>query len=172
MKRPGMLHTTRWLAILLLTAVAAASALLFAAPAHAAGDTLALSLTNGASFTYGGTAPNFTAVVTFETKPTANYGWLVYVTIEGGETFGSVNQPSKSADGMTLTFTGLRPNNPVAVGQRSATARFLNPGTGVTVYSAPSVSPSSGRPPILSAPSAPTAAVRRCWALAGRLTST
>lgn len=137
MKRPGMLHTTRWLAILLLTAVAAASALLFAAPAHAAGDTLALSLTNGASFTYGGTAPNFTAVVTFETKPTANYGWLVYVTIEGGETFGSVNQPSKSADGMTLTFTGLRPNNPVAVGQRSATARFLNPGTGVTVYSAP-----------------------------------
>jgi hypothetical protein len=140
MKRPGMLRTGRWLAILLLTAataVAAASALLFAAPAHAAGDTLALTLTNGANFTYGGTAPNFTAVVTFETKPTANYGWLVYVTIEGGETFGSVNQPSKSADGMTLTFAGLRPNNLVAVGQRNATARFLNPGTGVTVYSAP-----------------------------------
>jgi hypothetical protein len=92
MKRLWAPHTARWLAVLLLTAMTAVTlsgALLFATSgsALAAGDTLSLSITNGTSFTYGGTAPTFSAVVTFGVKPTTSPAWKVTVQIAGGECF-------------------------------------------------------------------------------------
>lgn len=134
MRHLWMIRIGRWLAILLLTL---ASALLLAAPARADGDTVTLSTANGTSFTYAGTQPSFTAVVTFGTKPTANYFWMVKIDLEDGESFSSVNGPTPSPDGMTLTFTRIIPPSPIAAGQHAATATFNNPGTGTAVTSAP-----------------------------------
>ena len=144
MKPPRMIPVARLgcigrtLAILLLLAVTAVGALLFAAPAPvlAAGDTVALSLTNAANLKYG-VAPNFTAVVTFETKPTTSHSWSVKVTIAGGESFSNTSQPAQSTDGMTLTFTGLKPANSVPAGAHTATAQFTNPETSATATSDP-----------------------------------
>jgi hypothetical protein len=123
----------------IVTAVVVASELLIVAPAPAlaAGDTVTLSLVNGPTFTYGGTAPNFTAVVTFGTKPTANYGWTIAVKLDTGQTFGSGSGPTPSQDGMTLTFTRIIAYAPVDAGQRTAIASFYNIGTGETAYSSP-----------------------------------
>ena len=142
MKRSGKIPVARWLAVFLLataTALAAVGALLVAAPspALAAGDTVALSLTNGTTFTYGSAGPNFTAVVTFGTKPAANYGWTIAVKLDTGQTLTSGNGPTPSPDGMTLTFTRIIAYDPVTAGQRTAIASFTNPGTGETAYSPP-----------------------------------
>ena len=140
MKRLWAPPTARWLAVLLLTAMTAATlsgALLFATSgsALAAGDTLSLAITNGTSFTYGGTAPTFTAVVSFGVKPTTSPAWKVTVQIAGGESFANTKSPTVSADGMSLTFTGLHPASPVPAGAHSATAQFINPETSTTVSS-------------------------------------
>ena len=137
MRHPWMRRSIRigcGLAILLLTIT---GALFFAVPApaaHAAGDTLALSITNGANLTYG-VAPTFTAIVTLGTKPTSSHTWQVKVTIAGGASFSNTNQPAQSADGLTLTFTGLHPANAVPAGAHSATAQFTNPETSETITS-------------------------------------
>lgn len=124
----------RLLAILMLAMV---SALLLAAPVRADGDTVALSITNGTTFTYGGTQPMFTAVVTFGTKPTANYYWSVNVKLDDGENFNSTGAISFSQDGMTLTFSRITPPTPIAAGQHTAIVSFSDQGTGTTVYSSP-----------------------------------
>ena len=124
------------LAIVLLSAV---SALFVAAPAPvlAAGDTVTLSLTNGTTFTYGGAAPKFTAVVTLGAPPTTSHTWQVKVTIAGGATLTNASPPTQSSDGLTLTVAGLQPANPVGAGTHTATAEFTNPETSATVTSAP-----------------------------------
>ncbi len=133
-----MRHSGRWLALLLLAlAPVAVGAVLFATPARADGDTVALSITNGTSFTYGGTQPLFTAVVTFGTKPTANYAWSVNVKLEDGENFNSISVTSFSQDGMTLTFARISSPTLILAGQHTATASFYDQGTGTTVYSSP-----------------------------------
>ncbi len=124
----------RLLAIILLAMV---SALLLATPARADGDTVTLSIMNGTTFTYGETQPMFTAVVTFGTKPTANYYWSVNVKLEDGENFNSISATSFSQDGMTLTFARITPPTPIAAGQHSAAVSFSDQGTGTTVYSSP-----------------------------------
>lgn len=141
MKRPWTLHTARWLAVVLLAAASALSALLFVAPApraHAGGDALALTLTNGASFTYGGaTQPIFTAVVTLAQPMTGTYAFSVAVRIENGETISSPEGPTISPDGLTLTFTdiGARIGTPFTGGNHTATATFFDPETGATLTS-------------------------------------
>lgn len=141
MKRSWMLHAARWLAVFLLTAVTALSALLFAAPAplaHAAGDTLALTLTNGTSFTYGGpTQPIFTAVVTLAQPLSGTYAFSVAVRIENGEMISSPEGPTISPDGLTLTFTqiGARIGTPFTGGNHTAIATFFDPETSATLTS-------------------------------------
>lgn len=137
MRHPWMRRSIRigcGLAVLLLTITSALFFAISAPAAHAAGDTLALSITNGSNLTYG-VAPTFTAVVTFGTKPASSHTWQVKVTIAGGETFANSGAPTQSADGMTLTFTGLRPANSVSAGAHSATAQFTNPETSATATS-------------------------------------
>ena len=138
MKRSWMLHAACWLAVFLLTAAATLSALLCAAPAHAAGDTVALTLTNGTTFTYGGTPqPIFTAVVTLAQPLSGNYGMNVTVRLEDGETKSSPNSPTISPDGLTLTFTeiGARTGSPFTGGNHTAVATFFNPETSQTTSS-------------------------------------
>lgn len=141
MRRGWTRRAGRWLAALLLAVMSAlllAPAQTAAQAPHAGGDTVSLSLENGTSFTYGGTTvPTFTAVVTFGAKPTASYGWMIYVRLDNGAPEGSATRPTTSDDGMTLTFAHLKPSTTLAVGQHSATARFYNPGTGTTTESDP-----------------------------------
>lgn len=134
MRQRWTIRIGHWLAILLLAIV---SALLVAAPVRAAGDTLTLSLNNGTTFTYDGTAPSFTAVVTFGAKPTGNYPWMVTVRLDGGESTSNSNPPTYDQNALTLTFTRITFPTPIVVGQHTATASFFNPGTNTTVYSNP-----------------------------------
>jgi hypothetical protein len=134
MRHAWMNRIGRWLVILLL---ALAGTLTLIAPVRADGDTVTLSTTNGTSFTYGGTKPSFTVVVNLGAKLTGNYFLTAYISIDGGAAFGSINGGTQSPDGLTLTFTGIKPDNTVAVGQHSAVARFSNPETGITSYSGP-----------------------------------
>ena len=100
--------------------------------------TVVLSITNGTTFTYGSsTQPIFTAVVTYATKPAANYITQIAVKLETGETFGLATDPIPSPDGMTLTFSRLTPDPPAAVGQHTAIATFNNFGAGITGESNP-----------------------------------
>ena len=133
----------RWLAMLLLTM---ASALLLAVPAQAAArtpqvprsgsDTVTLSITNGTTFTYGGTQQLiFKAVVDFGTAPTANYFWGISVQIEDGEGISGSNSPDPSSNGLTLTFSHMTSIATIPVGRHFAVASFFNPGTKTTTYS-------------------------------------
>lgn len=142
MRRKWTSPIGRWLATLLLTMV---GALLLALPAraaahtpHAGADTVSLSIDNGTTFTFGETPqPTFTAVVTFGTKPTANYYWTVSVRLEDGATISGGSSPATSPDGMTLTFTRMTPSTTITVGQHTASASFSDPGMGTTVTSNP-----------------------------------
>jgi hypothetical protein len=133
-----MLHAARWLAVFLLAVMTTLSALLFTVSvplAHAAGDTVALTLTNGTIFTYGGpTQPIFTVVVTLAQPLSGTYAFSVAVRIENGETVSSGYGPTISPDGLTLTFTqiGARVGTPFTGGNHTATATFFNPETSVT----------------------------------------
>lgn len=128
----------RLLAILLLALV---SGLMLAAPARATGDTVAISITNGSSFTYGGPAPVFTVVVTLGTKLTANYFLTAYVDIDSRSnppSSASIDGGATSSDGLTVTFTGIRldtSSSPLLAGHHTAVAHFANPETKVTSYS-------------------------------------
>ncbi len=125
----------RLLAILLLAMV---SALLLVAPARADGVTVTLSTSNGTSFTYDGTQPLFTVVVTFATKPTINNCGQEYVHIDSGQDTAVGLGPSVSPDGLTWTFTQIRPVGTIPVGPHTAVATFLAPGAScTTVQSAP-----------------------------------
>lgn len=129
----------RWLATLLLAlAITLVSAPLMAPPAHATGDTLSLTINNGTTFIYSGSpAPSFTAVVTFGTKPSGNYTWVIKIRLDDGESFYNQYPGYPSPDGMTLTFNRITSPTPIHVGQRTATASFHNIATGITVYSNP-----------------------------------
>ncbi|HKW22865.1 MAG TPA: hypothetical protein VJO13_15880 [Ktedonobacterales bacterium] len=123
----------RLLAILLLAMV---SALLLATPVRADGVTVTLSTSNGTNFTYDGTQPLFTMVVTFTTKPTINNCGQEYVHIDSGQDTAVGLGPSVSPDGLTWTFTQIRPVGTIPVGPHTAVARFLAPGVScTTVYS-------------------------------------
>jgi len=128
-------RTGRLLAILLLAVV---SALLVVAPARADGVTVTLSTANGSSFTYNGTPPSFTVVVTFTTKPTINNCGGVTIQFDSGQSAGSSSNASVSPDGLTWTYTRISPPTALPAGQRSAVATFLAPGASCTsVQSAP-----------------------------------
>lgn len=135
MRQRWTIRIGRWLAILLLAVV---SALLVAAPVRADGVTVTLSTANGTSFTYGGTQPSFTVVVTFTTAPTVNNCGSVTIQLDSGQSFGSSSNASRSSDGLTWTFTRLTPPDVIPVGSRTAVATFYAPGAScTTVQSAP-----------------------------------
>jgi hypothetical protein len=136
-------RAARWLATPLLAlaitlAITLVSAPLMAPPAHATGDTVALSINNGTTFIYSGSpAPLFTAVVTFGTQPGGSYTWVVKIRLDDGEYFYNQYRGYQSPDGMTVTFSRITSPTPIHVGQRTATASFHNIVTGITVYSNP-----------------------------------
>lgn len=136
--------SARWLALLLvalfsaslLAAVPAQAAALAPRSPHAAADTVTLTMDNaGTNFTYAGSpVPTFTAVVTFGTKPTANYFWGLSGKLDSGQAFGS-NSPTTSPDGMTMTFAHMPVSAPIPTGQHTAIATFFDPGTNTTATS-------------------------------------
>jgi hypothetical protein len=135
MRHAWMNRIGRWLAILLLGMM---TALLLATPARADGVTVTLSTTNGTSFAYGGEQPLFTIVVTFSTKPTVNNCGQESVLIDNGLDTALGLGPSISSDGLTWTYTRIRPDGTIPVGQHTAVATFFAPGaTCTTVQSSP-----------------------------------
>jgi hypothetical protein len=126
--------------VLVILLLAMMSALLLAAPARADGVTVTLSTSNGTSFTYNSTQPLFTVVVTFATKPTINNCGQEYVHIDSGQDTALGLGPSVSPDGLTWTFTQIRPVGTIPVGSHTAVATFLAPGASCTTIQSPPMS--------------------------------
>jgi hypothetical protein len=130
------MHGVGKLTFVLLIAVGALLAAASVRPTHAAGsDTLALSMANGTTFTYGASpAPQFTVILVLPTPPKANYFRVVSVTLDNGQTFGG-DTPTVSDDQLTYTFHVKTVGTAIPVGTRTATAMYTEPSTGVTVHS-------------------------------------
>ena len=116
------------------------SALLVVAPAHskaqaAGGDTLSLAITNGSTFVYSQQpSPRFTVTLVLAQPFSENRYYTATVTMDSGESFGGTVS-SESQDKLTYAFDVLTNGGSITGGNRTATATFMNPDTGITVTS-------------------------------------
>jgi hypothetical protein len=99
-------------------------------------DSVTLSVSNGPTFTYSGTTPQFKATVVLAQKLPANYLLDLIVDINGKSDDIGGTPTSQSSDGLTYYYVmSSLWSSFTAVGTYSAVAVFTNPATGITTYS-------------------------------------